>query len=1370
MNRPPDRIRFTPVFPWCLILVLASTAWALPVSDFTDPYDIQYIRIQSEDKILFQERGLSTVQWADNLDLSDLRTHWYLESVPGSTTYFIRNRVTGDSMHVESQNGRAEIQSHRPSEPSHRWELEAEATFFRIKSGWQADQYLSTEIESDPDLRVIPLDTGQGGQRFVFEKVPIGATVPWTTYDEENTASLTGGAVVENTLWDQESMVVEAQKGGAIRLASVGAEVTWTATGSADCLTLRYAVPDGQSGNLRLTITGSTSQSLNIPVTSSQAWIYFEGGKEYNSYRTGRLPARRYNEARIKLSSPIASGDTIRLVREGGGPEIWIDLLEAEMADTYAPADPADYLDVTQAPYLAAGDGIADDTAALTNCLADALAAGKKVFLPEGRYRLTSEIELPDGAVLQGEGLWHTELFFSGSGSQSAGGIRADGDGIKLRDLYLVGSQQLRDSGYKAIKGRWGPGSAIINVWAEQMETGAWLDDFDTPIEATDGLRIFNCRFRNAFADGINFAGGSRNGVVDNCHLRGNGDDGIATWASGVDRGLATTQNQRIRYNTVECTYRAAGIAIHGGNGHIVQRNLVRDQSIGAGIRFTSIFEYLGSTHVGYGYGTGADMRVYGNSLHRTGNLTLFGEEVGAIDFNLQYSDITRIILEDNTVATSRYSGVRFSGLAAAGNQVFSNISLRRLSISDAPVGTRVMGQAAGSVDYTQVNLLTSGQEYEFLTSALAINLVGAGIDVAATGSGTAVTEGGVTDSYTLTLTAVPAADVTLSILSDGQLEASPESVTFTPGNWSTPRSITVTAVDDPDIEGFHSGTLAHQATSSDPAYDQLTVAPVDVSITDNDVNNPPVVSLSTPTYVALSSGNGLVLEGEVSDDGPGLSTTWVQVEGPAGESAQFDDASSITTGVTFTGSGDYLLRFTADDGEYAETGQVIVYYDSPFPGAYIGGQDIGGVAAAGSSSASTGVYTVRGSGSDIWETYDEFHFFNAPFTGDGSITIRLLSQTNTDPWAKVGVMIRDTLSPDSTHAFLAVTPGNGVACQTRLATRNISTHDPAQASFTFPIWLRLTRSGSVITASTSDDGETYTIAGTYSPPMSGSDYMGIAITSHNNGVLSEAVFDSLSTSLGNRAPSVSAGSPLTIQAHRPETISGSVTDDGVPEDPGTVSPLWQLVSGPGTVSLDSPGSPSTPIEVDAAGEYLLRLYADDGELTSFSQVTLTADELDIPAMQAWQTYFFTDPDSSQAAAMADPNGDLQPNYRHFALDSDPTTGRGVSDKVRSGMVESSGDDHFSITIPVRRNAVFSGSPLESAPIDGLVYRILADDDLQGADLSVVETPTPQPHTLPALGDYDDNGQADYEYRTFRLTPSITAQDRAFIQVVIEPE
>ena len=108
------------------------------------------------------------------------------------------------------------------------------------------------------------------------------------------------------------------------------------------------------------------------------------------------------------------------------------------------------------------------------------------------------------------------------------------------------------------------------------------------------------------------------------------------------------------------------------------------------------------------------------------------------------------------------------------------------------------------------------------------------GVTISESGGSTLVTEGGATDSYTVVLNAAPSGTVSVALTPDAQVTVSPNPLSFTTGNWSSPQTVTVTAVDDAAIEGAHTGNIAHAASGG--GYDAVVVPGVVANITDNDV------------------------------------------------------------------------------------------------------------------------------------------------------------------------------------------------------------------------------------------------------------------------------------------------------------------------------------------------------------------------------------------------------------------------------------------------------------------------------------------------------------------------------------------------------
>ncbi len=172
--------------------------------------------------------------------------------------------------------------------------------------------------------------------------------------------------------------------------------------------------------------------------------------------------------------------------------------------------------------------------------------------------------------------------------------------------------------------------------------------------------------------------------------------------------------------------------------------------------------------------------------------------------------------------------------------------------------------------------------------------------------------------------------------------------------------------------------------------------------------------------------------------------------------------------------------------------------------------QDIGSVGVAGSATHSAGTYAVTGSGADIWNTADGFHYVHQALSGDGEITARVVSVQNTHTWAKAGVMIRESLTAGSRHAMIVVTPSEGVSFQRRASTGGTST-STTTPGIVAPRWVRIVRSGGTLTAYHSADGSSWTQLGSQSIGMAANIHIGLAVTSHDNGVPCQAVFDNVS-------------------------------------------------------------------------------------------------------------------------------------------------------------------------------------------------------------------------------------------------------------------
>jgi len=109
--------------------------------------------------------------------------------------------------------------------------------------------------------------------------------------------------------------------------------------------------------------------------------------------------------------------------------------------------------------------------------------------------------------------------------------------------------------------------------------------------------------------------------------------------------------------------------------------------------------------------------------------------------------------------------------------------------------------------------------------------------------------------------------------------------------------------------------------------------------------------------------------------------------------------------------------------------------------------------------------------------------------------------------WHKVGVMIRNDLTPGSAHGMMLVSSAKGLAFQRRVTSAGLSTNTtgPLLAA---PRWVRIARAGNVITASYSNDATTWNVVGSDTIVMGLTVYIGLANSSHSTTALGTATVD----------------------------------------------------------------------------------------------------------------------------------------------------------------------------------------------------------------------------------------------------------------------
>ena len=155
--------------------------------------------------------------------------------------------------------------------------------------------------------------------------------------------------------------------------------------------------------------------------------------------------------------------------------------------------------------------------------------------------------------------------------------------------------------------------------------------------------------------------------------------------------------------------------------------------------------------------------------------------------------------------------------------------------------------------------------------------------------------------------------------------------------------------------------------------------------------------------------------------------------------------------------------------------------------------------------------YTIVAQGSDFWANADGGNLTWELKTGNFDVVTRVKSISFTSTWAKGGLMARETLDMGSRNWNIVNDPApgaNAVEANSRVATDGPSAgFDGARPKPAYPnAWVRLMRTGNVMTAYYSTNGVMWTLTGTQDAllvgdmtPLPATMYVGLCATAHNN-------------------------------------------------------------------------------------------------------------------------------------------------------------------------------------------------------------------------------------------------------------------------------
>ncbi|MFI0595622.1 CARDB domain-containing protein [Streptomyces griseus] len=562
-----------------------------------------------------------------------------------------------------------------------------------------------------------------------------GAAVPYTELEAED-AEYDGTLLQSDAVrtFGHTNYATESSGRESVRLDSTGEFVEFTSTAPSNSVVVRNSIPDapgggGREATISLYADGEFVRKLDL--SSKHSWLYGNTDSPEGLTNTPGGDARRlFDESHALLTQTYPAGTKFRLQRDASDNAAFyvIDLIDLEQVAAPS-SQPSGCVSITTYGAVA-NDGI-DDTDAIQRAVtANQNGEIDCVWIPAGQWRQEQKILTDDpldrgqwnqvgirDVTIRGAGMWHSQLYTL-TPPHEAGGINHPHEGnfgfdidenTRISDIAIFGSGTIRGGdgnheGGVALNGRFGKDTKISNVWIEHANVGVWAGrDFDNIQELWnpgDGVEFTGMRIRNTYADGINFANGTRNSTVYNSSFRNTGDDALAVWSSKYvkDQSVDIGHDNSFRNNTIQLPWRANGIAIYGGYGNKIENNIISDT-----MNYPAIM--LATDHDPLPFS--GQTLIANNALYRTGG-AFWNEdqEFGAITLFPQNLPIPGVTIRDTDIIDSTYDGIQFK----TGGGLMPDVTIENVRIDKSNNGSGIlaMGGARGNATLTDVTITDS--------------------------------------------------------------------------------------------------------------------------------------------------------------------------------------------------------------------------------------------------------------------------------------------------------------------------------------------------------------------------------------------------------------------------------------------------------------------------------------------------------------------------------------------------------------------------------------------------------------------------------------------------------------------------------------
>jgi hypothetical protein len=435
------------------------------------------------------------------------------------------------------------------------------------------------------------------------------------------------------------------------------------------------------------------------------------------------------------------------------------------------------------------------------------------------------------------------------------------------------------------------------------------------------------------------------------------------------------------------------------------------------------------------------------------------------------------------------------------------------------------------------------------------------------------------------------------------------------------------------------------------PAYSRSAQTNVMVTIVEAGLNHEPIVTITSPitnVIYLLPTNVNMILEATVADaDETPLTWSWSKVSGP--DTLAFGDIAQTNTTVSFTNSGVYVLRLTADDGALKGYDEITVV--------------VGALVRLTNNPAGEELlhWTFdEGSGANVLDTsgHQRHGTIQGPLgwvsngINDGALQ---LSGTNNFVQAvndtgflnglsrfSLSCWINPTAVPTTRGLFAADDSG---APTLTLATRSSASCGSATNVLEGTLATSCGEARQITAANALSNGWqhiTLTWTNGFAPAL----FINGKLDQrdrHKLPLLGELVncpqfllgkgpVDLTATWAGqvdelrvfswrmdeaevgtfvaaNFGPIVEVATNLTVPVITPIDLTGVVTDDARPVPPGNVTLTWSQMEGPLPVTIADPGALTNSVTFTQSGDYIFRLIADDGQVKIYADLPVTVIE-----------------------------------------------------------------------------------------------------------------------------------------------------------------